>query len=209
MSAGIDKSALMSLAWTYARQELLSRRLPACEIRNVFPDALRSAWAEMKRRAVIAAELAKQVLRPSAELWEEIQTLENRTTLGHEGIARLSEMRRAHCASRKREAEEQAKAEMEAKRRMIAAAKGRFVSITFTKKDGSERVMRVQPATLKYHLKGDSASEAAQRAVKTRAERHPHLMPVWDADKAAARSVNLATISRIAIDGAVHEYAIH
>ena len=44
---------------------------------------------------------------------------------------------------KEREAVEQAKAEMEAKRRMIAAAKGRFVSVTFTKKDGSERVMRV------------------------------------------------------------------
>ena len=207
MTHAINRSEIFSFAWTLARQELFSRRLPATKLREVFPDTLRRAWAEMKRRAVIAAKLAKQALRPSAELWEEIQNLENRTTLGHEGINRLSELRRAFHASTKREAEEQAKAEMEAKRRMIAAAKGRFVSVTFTKKDGSERVMRVQPATLKYHLKGDSASESARKAAQTRAERHPHLMPVWDADKAAARSVNLATISRIAVDGAVHEYA--
>ena len=207
MTTIIDKSGLMTFAWSLARQELFSRRLPSSKLHEVFPDALRRAWAEMKRRAVIAAERAKQVLRPSAELWAEIQSLENRTTLGHEGIDRLSELRSAYHASKEREAEEQAKAEMEAKRRMIDAAKGRFVSVTFTKKDGTERVMRVQPATLKYHLRGDSASESARKAAQTRAERHPHLMPVWDADKAAARSVNLATISRIAIDGAVHEYA--
>ncbi|WP_306114204.1 MULTISPECIES: hypothetical protein [unclassified Roseovarius] len=209
MSHAINRSEIFSFAWTLARQELFSRRLPVIKLHEVFPDALRRAWAEMKRRAVIAAERAKQALRPSADLWAEIQNLENRTTLGHEGLARLSELRSAYCASTKREAEEQAKAEMEAKRRMIAAAKGRFVSVTFTKKDGSERVMRVQPATLKYHLKGDSASESARKAAQTRAERHPHLMPVWDADKAAARSVNLATISRIAVDGAVHEFRPH
>ena len=208
MTTIIDKSDLMTLAWTIARQELWSNRLPASELRNLFPDALRSAWAEMKRRAVIMAERAKQALRPSAELWAAIQTLENRSTLGHDGIARLSELRSAYHASLQREAEERAKAEMDAKRKMIAAAKGRFVSVTFTKKDGSERVMRIQPATLRLHLKGENASESARKAALTRARRHPHLMPVWDADKAAARSVNLATISRIAIDGAVHEYPI-
>lgn len=209
MEQAINRTEIFSFAWTLARQDLFSRRLPVTELRNVFPDALRRAWAEMKRRAIIAAESAKQVLRASADLLAEIQNLENRTTLGHEGLARLSNLRCAYHASKEREAEEQAAAEMEAKRKMIAAAKGRFVSVTFIKKDGSERVMRVQPATLKYHLKGDSASESARKAVQTRAERHPHLMPVWDADKAAARSVNLSTISRIAVDGSVHEYAIH
>ena len=79
---------------------------------------------------------------------------------------------------------------------------------TVIKKDGTPRTMRVQPAKLKYHLVGKDASDAAQRASRTRAERHPQLMPVWDADKAATRSLNLATISRIAVNGAVHEYAI-
>ncbi|MEO3416800.1 hypothetical protein AAFO92_19285 [Roseovarius sp. CAU 1744] len=145
MTRAINRSEIFSFAWTLARQELFSQRLPACELRSLFPDALRRAWAEMKHRAVIATERAKQVLRPSAELWAEIQTLENRTTLGHEGINRLSELRGAYHASCKREAEERVKAEMEAKRRMIAAAKGRFVSVTFTKKDGSERIMRIYP----------------------------------------------------------------
>ncbi len=203
----INHSETFTLAWTLARQELWSHRLPASELRSLFTQALRDAWAEMKRRAAYRAERAKQALRPSAELWAAIQTLENRSTLGHEGINRLSDLRSAYHASREREAEEQAAAEMDAKRRMIAAAKGRFVSVTFTKKDGSERVMRIQPATLKLHLKGENASESARKAALTRAKRHPHLMPVWDADKAAARSVNLATISRIAVDGAVHHFS--
>ncbi|WP_299847709.1 hypothetical protein [uncultured Roseovarius sp.] len=205
----INRSEIFTFAWTTARQNLWSRRLPASELRSLFPQALRDAWREMKRRAVIAAERAKQALRPSAELWSEIQNLENRTTLGHEGINRLSDLRSAYHASCDREAEEKAAAELEAKRKMIAAAKGRFASVTFTKKDGSERVMRVQPAKLKFHLKDKTASESARKAALTRAKRHPHLMPVWDAEASEPRSVNLATISRIAVNGAVHEFPIH
>lgn len=63
-----------------------------------------------------------------------------------EGLNQLTELRAAF----EREAEERARAEMDAKRKMIAAARGRFVSVTFTKKDGSERQMRIQPATLKH-----------------------------------------------------------
>lgn len=201
-----DRSEIFSFAWHIARQELWSRCLPAAELRNVFPNALRQAWAEMKRRAVIAAERAKQGLRPSSVIWGEIQNLENRTTLGHAGISRLAELQTAYHDACEREAHEQARAEMEAKRKMIAAAKGRFVSVTFTKKDGSERHMRIQPATLKHHLIGETASESAHKAAQTRAERHPHLMPVWDAEARAPRSVNLATISRIAVDGRVHDF---
>jgi hypothetical protein len=67
---------------------------------------------------------------------------------------------------------------MKSKRDMINAARGRFVSVTFTKKDGSEHVMRIQPATLKKHVKGVDASESAQKASQTHAERYPHVMPV-------------------------------
>ena len=42
-----------------------------------------------------------------------------------------------------------------AKRNIIASSKGRFASITFTKKDGTVRKIRVQPAKLKFHLKGE------------------------------------------------------
>ncbi|WP_299739054.1 hypothetical protein [uncultured Roseobacter sp.] len=202
----INRSELFSFAWTIARQELWSRCLPASQLRNLFPDALRRAWAELKRRAVIAAERAKQTMRPSSDIWADIQALENRTTLGHEGINQLADFQCAYHDACQREAEEKARAEMEAKRKMIAAARGRFVSVTFTKKDGSERQMRIQPATLRHHLIGEAASESARKAAQTRAERHPHLMPVWDVEARAPRSVNLATVSRIAVDGQVHEY---
>ncbi|WP_171174918.1 hypothetical protein [Ruegeria sp. HKCCD8929] len=83
---------------------------------------------------------------------------------------------------------------------------GRFTSVTFTKKDGTERVMRVQPAALRQHVKGEVASEAARKAIMTRARRHPHLLPVWDAEARAARSVNLATVTRIAADGHIYHF---
>ena len=54
----------------------------------------------------------------------------------------------------------------------------------------------------------EAASEAAKRAVATRAERHPHLLPVWDAEAKAPRSVNLATVSRISVNGQVHSFPI-
>lgn len=92
------------------------------------------------------------------------------------------------------------------KRDLIAAAGGRIVSVTFTKADGSERVMKVQPATLKTRTKGEAASDAGKRAVATRKARHPNLLPVWDVEKGAPRSINLATVSRIATGGQVHTF---
>ncbi|WP_299960783.1 hypothetical protein [uncultured Roseobacter sp.] len=203
-TATYNRSKVFTFAWTIARQELWFRRLPSSELRQLFPDALRKAWAEMKHRAALTIDCRKQPVRPSSAIWADIQNLENRATLGHEGLNQLAELQRAYHAACEREAEERARAEMEAKRKMIAAARGRFVSVTFTKKDGSERQMRIQPATLKHHLRGDTASESARKAAQTRAERHPNLMPVWDTEARAPRSVNLATISRIAVDGKIH-----
>ncbi len=92
-------------------------------------------------------------------------------------------------------------------RNLINSVKGRFCGVQFTKKDVSERTMCIQPAKLKFHLKGDNASEAAQRAVETRKANYPHLMPVWDTAKAAPRSVNLLTVTRIRVDGHTHNFA--
>lgn len=90
---------------------------------------------------------------------------------------------------------------------LIASAKGRFCSVTFIKKDGSVRVMNIQPATIKSHLVGEDASESAKKATATRKERHPHLLPVWDNAKQAIRSVNLDTVTEIKVDGEVYQYA--
>lgn len=59
---------------------------------------------------------------------------------------------------------------------------------------------------LRAALRAAQEHEAGKRAEQTRKARHPHLLPVWDAKAHAPRSVNLATISRIAVDGVVHEY---
>jgi hypothetical protein len=97
--------------------------------------------------------------------------------------------------------------DLTAKRDLIASAGGRFCAVTFTKKDGSLRKMQVQPAALRLRVKGETAGEAARQAALTRQERHPHLLPVWDIRARAPRSINLRTVSRIAVDGEVHRFA--
>ena len=174
----VDRHELMNLAWHLARQELWSRRLPASALRLLFPHALRTAWREMKYRAELAVARAAKPKRPADEIRAEILILENTDRLGFQGIERLSaaraELHEALAAERKA-AEE---ADLAAKRELIASAKGRFCAVTFTKKDGTERTMRVQPAALKFHVAGNAAGDVAQRAVATRAARHPHLLPV-------------------------------
>jgi len=91
-------------------------------------------------------------------------------------------------------------------RELIASAGGTFAGVVFTKKDGTKRTMQVQPAKLKFHVKGDKASEQAQRAAETRARNNPHLLNVWDVAKGAPRSINLDTVERITLRGETFEY---
>ncbi len=200
-----DRAEIMKAAWVIVRR-FQGNGEP---LNALMSRALVCAWFTARQKVSVARRMEQSrreaetlATRASSQLATEITDLENRSYLGHEGQEKLRALRAAHNTASEREAQE-------AKRAIIESAKGRFASVTFTKKDGTERVMRVQPATLKCHVKGAAASETAQKAVKTRAERHPHLMPVWDAEAQAPRSVNLATISRIAVNGAVHEYAIH
>ncbi len=90
-------------------------------------------------------------------------------------------------------------------RGLVKSAGSRFMSITFIKKDGSERLMQIQPMGLAKHVKGDKASESAQRAVATRATNNPNLLNVWDVHKKAARSVNMDTVLRLVIAGQTWE----
>ncbi|MEM6890770.1 MAG: hypothetical protein AAF636_21945 [Pseudomonadota bacterium] len=177
-------SSIMRRAW-----EIVRSKFGGFVTRSILRLALKDAWRE-----------AKDALKRATES-EEVRKL-NDAILCIECKNRLLE---ADYAEMKRLRSELVTAE---KRALIESAKGRFVSVVFTKKDGSLREMRVQPAKLKFHVKGKAASEAAQRAVETRKARHPHLLPVWDVEASAPRSVNLATISRIAVDGAVHQYRI-
>lgn len=187
-----NRTDIMNTAWANTRDLMQRFGYSASQLRDVFRIELAKAWQKAKAAAALAT-------RSAASLRDEVTALENRTHLGHDGLSLLDNLRAALVDAEAREA-------MEAKRQMIAAAQGRFCSVTFTKKDGSERTMRIQPAALRHHVKGAKAAPAARRAALTRAKRHPHLMPVWDADKHAPRSVNLTTISRIAVDGAVHHF---
>ena len=90
---------------------------------------------------------------------------------------------------------------------LINSAGGRFCSAVFIKKDGTLRTMTVQPAALKFHVKGDAASDSAKQAVATRAANHPNLFNVWDVQAKGTRSINLDTVQTITVDKKVHEYA--
>lgn len=190
----LNRTEIMAAAWSETR-EMMRMGYAAHQLREVFTYCLRRAWAGAKAAAALLA-------RSAASLWAEVQDMENRDRLGFHGIQRLSQLRRAYHAAKAREdaeAEAQAQADIEEKRDLIQSAKGRFAAVTFIKKDGSTRVMRVQPAKLKYHVKGDAAAPSA---------RHPHLMAVLDADKAAPRSINLATVTEIRLDGLARTYEV-
>ncbi|SHJ24561.1 hypothetical protein SAMN05444417_3301 [Wenxinia saemankumensis] len=216
MTLTVTPREVMQLAWSLARAERAfsfvqdwtpgptygrQRRASLVEKRALFANALRRAWTQVKslvarRRAAVAAET-----RTPAAIRAELEALENRDTLGPEGRARISELLAALPY-----AEEKA-AQNDAKRELIEAEGGRIVTVTFTKADGLERVMKIQPSALRSRVKGEAASPSAQQAAATRKARHPHLFNAWDVEKGGPRSINLGTISRIASRGTVRTYA--
>jgi len=187
-----DLSNIMRRAWELIRRVDFTR----VSLSVAKANCLRTAWREAKEEAARAEALSVSSLSPTERA---LITLENKSRLNEADHRRIAELR-AEVANEQADAFEQ-------KRALIASAKGRICSVTFAKKDGAVRVMKVQPAKLKFHIKGDAASEADRKATATRQARHPHLLPVWDAEARAPRSVNLATISRIAVNGTVHTFA--
>lgn len=201
-TAGIfNRTAIMTHAWEIVRRA----NVALYGLRTILRRALRAAWSEAKHKLAMArAEQQAQTHSPEvARTRDAIAALEGKDRWTQADYARIGVLRAALRAAEDHEAAAPDYAE---KRDLITAAGGRFCAVTFTKADGTERTMQVQPATLHHHIKGDDATEAGKRATQTRKARHPHLMPVWDAQAKAPRSVNLATISRIAVDGVVHEY---
>ena len=204
-----DRTQIMTEAWTIARRFAGNRETWGQRLSR----ALKLVWWNAKealRRAVENARLAVEKAsalagRTAASLRAEIEQLENTDRLGFDGIERLAAARRALGEAVAREADAEAE-DFAAKRALIASAQGRFCVVTFIKADGTRRVMRVQPAALKFHVKGEAASEAGRKAAETRAQRHPNLLPVWDAEAKAPRSVNLATVLTIKVDGATHTF---
>ena len=202
MQTTFNKSEIMNTAWKETRVEIKRRalrRLEQIPTAKIFARHLQEAWRFARvvvfQARAEAARMAQLVAMGVEALKAAILAAENADYQGHEGRARLADLQTAL-----------AQAEAEKKREIIQAAQGQFVGVTFTKKDGSLRAMKVQPAALKYHVKGEYASEVVRRAVEARKVNHPHLMPVWDVEAQAVRSVNLATVSRIAASGVVHAF---
>lgn len=194
-AATIDRAAIMTAAWEAYRR---FNSGGFC-VRN-FAHELRIAWH--------AAKMAIAHMCPIQRTRCAIAVVESKDHLTQQDYARLGVLRAALAAkvSAAQVHDEAAPAYAE-KRQLIESAGGRFCAVTSTKKDGTVRTMQVQPATLKNHVKGDAATDAGKRATMTRRAVHPNLLPVWDAQAKAPRSINLATVSRIAVNGIVHEYA--
>lgn len=92
-------------------------------------------------------------------------------------------------------------------RKIIDTANTQFISVSFIKKDGSERVMNCHPTHIRAHIQ-EEISESAQRAVETRKANHPNLYNVWDVAANGARSINLDTVYRVKACGVEYLFDI-
>lgn len=66
------------------------------------------------------------------------------------------------------------------------------IEVTFTKKDGSERVMK---CTLNQEIleNGPGYEKKTDRVKKA----HPNVLPVWDVEASAFRSINIDTVTKV------------
>ena len=91
-----NRAEIMTAAWVIVRRfQGNGETLP-----QLMSRALRSAWFTAKMNASVKAQKASDDPRAAAAIKAEIQDMENRDTLGHEGIARLADLRAAHTRSR-------------------------------------------------------------------------------------------------------------
>ncbi|OWU70510.1 hypothetical protein [Marinibacterium profundimaris] len=100
----IDRAELFRLAWAWAKQDLWSRRLPASHLRGLFREALKRAWADLKRTAARLAAQRKTTAatRPAAQIQTDILVLECKDRLHGSDWQRLdalrAELMAAHAA---------------------------------------------------------------------------------------------------------------
>ncbi|MFG6500167.1 hypothetical protein [Sulfitobacter sp. 1A15106] len=83
---------------------------------------------------------------------------------------------------------------------LFDAAHGRFIGVTFRKKNGELRKLNIQPSAVHTHLSKNPCPKAL-KAAYARATLHPHLMPVYDVREGRIKSINLNTVQSIRIDG--------
>ena len=188
-----DRRSIMQEAWD--RTHAFMARNPHGRLAAAFARFLREAWVNEKsrlanvRRAAVLAEMSIDALTA------QIDRAEYGTPLP--GDYPLVQLRTARSA--KREAEANAE-----KRALILQADA--CTVTFTKADGTRRVMRVEARKVAEHVKGDTATRSGRIASHTRAFRHPNLLPVWDAEARAIKSVNLSTVEAIETHDATHGF---
>lgn len=159
---------------------------------------LRQAWFDAKERARRAAMNAVDHAR------ESLETLRNKDRWNSADYAKADRLAQRIAQE---ELEAGLAADYAEKRELITNAGDDQCKVVFTKADGSERTMIVQPAALSSHVKGAEATQAGQRATITRKQRYPHLLAVWDVEAQAPRSINLATVKTITTGGMAYAYA--
>lgn len=193
-AATLNRSDIMQAAWAAYRNFYKFDTFRP----NFFARELRQAWFNAK------AVLRSKTQTEAECIQEAISVLESKDHWNARDYAKRSELANDLTKALGHEA---AAPEYAEKADLITSAGGRFCAVTFIKADGSERVMQVQPAKLAKHVKGDAATDAGKRAVATRKARHPNLLPVWDVKAKAPRSINLATVTTIAVDGMAYAYS--
>lgn len=84
-----------------------------------------------------------------------------------------------------------------------------FVSVTFIKKDKTERTITFNKKVEAGKKGWDNISESAQKAISTRSSRHPNLISVFDSNLRAKgtepkdcwRFINTDTVIKVVADG--------
>lgn len=180
-----DRRSIMQEAWEMTTGTYSAR---------MFARNLRQAWWNAKRRIQLALQSGADRTRAA------IDELENKDNWSQEDYARISVLR---AALRAKVEHEQADP-YAAKRDLIQNATA--CTVTFQKADGTRRVMRVEAREVRKHVKGERASPAGRKAAHTRAFRHPNLLPIWDSEAKAIKSVNLSTVSTIETADATHTF---
>ncbi len=195
-TATIDRSEVMTKAWAALKSYAPARDI--AELRRRLSRELRQAWFSVKRAAQLASMTDAQKAQDALNV---LRSKNHWTEADYNEADRLARIAADEVAAGRA-------ADFAEKRDLIASAKGRFCSVVFIKKDGTERAMQVQPAALAQHVKGNAATMAGKRAVITRKASNPHLLAVWDVQAKAPRSINLATVKSITLDGMAHAYQV-
>ncbi|MEO0667578.1 MAG: hypothetical protein AAFZ99_06645 [Pseudomonadota bacterium] len=188
-----DRRSIMLEAWDRTR-EFMTRN-PFGRRTSAFARYLSEAWVNEKSRLYNARRAEALANMSEREIQVQLDRAANYKSRSDDyPVPLLYQVLKA----------KRAEVENAVKRDLIKAVPA--CTVTFTKADGSRRVMRVEARKVADHVKGDNATRSGRIASHTRAFRHPNLLPVWDTEARAIKSVNLSTISRIETASETHSF---